>query len=82
MDMTRAVSFIYKNWRGEIATRTVVPIDMTYEDNPHHNGPQWFLNAYDPERDGARRSFAIEDILTPIRHLTPVFNKPIAKEPA
>ena len=32
----------------------------------------------DPERAGARRSFAVEDILTPIRHVDPINNEPRA----
>lgn len=73
--MTSLVTFKYKNWRGEVATRTVLPIDMTFDDNPHHNGKQWFLNGLDVERFlPARRSFAVEDILSPIRHVDPVSN--------
>jgi predicted DNA-binding transcriptional regulator YafY len=72
---TNSVTFTYRNWRGEIRERTVTPIDISFCANPHHDGPQWFLNATDDER-GVRRSFAIQDILSPIRHVAVVNNAP------
>lgn len=69
------VTFVYRNWRGDVRERTVIPLDIEFTTNPHHDGPQWFLNAWDGEKD-ARRSFAIEDILSPIRHADPVANTP------
>lgn len=69
------ITFKYRNWRGEVAVRVVQPIDMTFTENPYHNGKQWFLNGLDVERFiPARRSFAVEDILSPIRHVDPVHN--------
>lgn len=67
------VTFIYRNWRGETRERTVIPHDIYFGEMPHHVGRQWFLNALCCEK-GAMRSFAIEDILSPIRHVESVQN--------
>lgn len=73
--MSQPVTFTYRNWRGEVSERLVLPLDMTFDDNPYHSGPQWFLNGLDIARFmPARRSFAVEDILSPIRHVDPVSN--------
>lgn len=73
--MTGLVTFEYRNWRGEVAVRVIQPEGMSFDDNLYHNGRQWFLNGIDVERFlPARRSFAVEDILSPIRHVEPVSN--------
>lgn len=78
--LSSVVTFRYRNWRGSIGVRRVIPIDITFANYPHHSGgQQWFLNGYCIDKR-ARRSFAIEDILSPIRHETPITNTP-NKEP-
>ncbi|MEZ2132739.1 MULTISPECIES: hypothetical protein [unclassified Sinorhizobium] len=55
------LTFVYRNWRGEIATRTVRPIRLEYGATDWHPEPQWLLIAWDIEKD-AERSFAVKDI--------------------
>ncbi|MCW1412184.1 hypothetical protein OLZ32_27935 [Rhizobium sp. 1AS11] len=55
------LTFAYRNWRGEIATREVQPIRLTYGATEWHPEPQWLLIAWDIEK-GAERSFAVADI--------------------
>ena len=71
------VTFVYRNWRGEIGERTVIPERIEFGTSPYHNGHQWFLHAWCCDKD-ARRTFAIEDILSPIRHVELVDNVPSA----
>lgn len=59
----RTLTFFYRNWRGEHSYRTVkgVPV-MWYGSTEYHKEPQWFMKAYDTEKD-AIRDFAVSDIL-------------------
>jgi hypothetical protein len=61
---TAAATITYKNWRGEVASRTIVPDSVWYGVTQWHPKPQWFLRAIDIERQ-ALRDFAIEDIVSP-----------------
>ncbi|UFW79981.1 MazG-like family protein [Rhizobium sp. SU303] len=57
----RALSFVYKNWRGETALRRVLPIRIEFGPTDWHPEPQWHLVAHDLEK-GAARFFAMKDI--------------------
>lgn len=59
--VAQAVVILYTNHRGETAERTVVPRALRFGRSPWHDGEQWFLDAFDLERD-AERSFAVRDI--------------------
>lgn len=61
------IEFRYKNWKGKTSYRIVIPIDIWYGDGDFHKGRQWFLKAYDYNKD-AERNFAIKDILEYIPH--------------
>jgi hypothetical protein len=59
-------AFRYRNWRGEVADRRVIPERVAFATSQWHPGPaQWFLVARDLDRDGAVRHFAMADILGP-----------------
>lgn len=60
-DDNQVVTIRYKNYRGEISTRRIVPKKIWFGSNEYHPGEQWLLDAHDLEKD-AERSFAIKDI--------------------
>jgi hypothetical protein len=55
------LTFRYRNWRGEVADRTVRPLSVWYGSTDWHPEPQWLLKAIDVEK-GVERDFAIRDI--------------------
>lgn len=61
------IAFKYKNWKDKISNRTVIPIDIWYGVSDFHDGEQWFLKAYDYDKEDIR-NFAIKDILEYIPH--------------
>lgn len=62
MDDTHAPSlkFSYTNWRGETSDREAVPNHMWYGKTEWHPENQWFMNAFDVEKQ-ALRDFAVRD---------------------
>jgi predicted DNA-binding transcriptional regulator YafY len=67
-DLMGQVTFVYRNWRGEIGDRRVTPINIVFESNQYHDSAQWFLRGFCHSRH-AIRNFAIEDIIGGIRHV-------------
>lgn len=59
----RKLRFFYKNWRGDSAYRTIkgVPV-FWFGQTAYHKEPQWFIKAYDVDKD-AVRDFALLDII-------------------
>lgn len=58
--MNRIISFRYRNWRGETATRRVLPQLIYHGSNEYHTEPQWLMLAYDLDRKD-NREFALSD---------------------
>jgi predicted DNA-binding transcriptional regulator YafY len=58
---SREVSILYRNWKGEVAWRRIVPLSIRFESSQWHPVPQWVMRALDIDRE-AERSFAIADI--------------------
>lgn len=56
-----AVRFRYRNYKGEVADRIAVPVQVFYGTTPHHPHPQWLLNALDLDK-GEERDFALSDV--------------------
>lgn len=56
-----AITFTYKNHRGEIAVRYVRPIMIAFGANSYHPEPQWLMHAWDINKE-AERTFAMKDI--------------------
>lgn len=52
----------YKNYRGEVAVRLIVPIRYEYKATEYHPEEQWILVVWDVERD-AVREYAASDII-------------------
>lgn len=55
-------TFMYRNHRGEVAERHVIPISPHWGSTEWHPEPQWLLQAYDLDK-AAIRDFAMDDIL-------------------
>ena len=60
-ESVRAVTFLYRNWRGETRQRTVLPVTIWHGSTIWHPEPQWLLKAIDLET-GEDRDFAMKDI--------------------
>lgn len=56
------ITFTYRNWRGEVAERTVRPLRFWRGSTEWHPEEQVFLQAHDVER-GVVRDFAVRDII-------------------
>ena len=53
---------VYRNWRGEVAERTIIPHRFWFGSTKWHPEPQWLLDAEDLSK-GAMRSFSAKDFL-------------------
>lgn len=53
---------MYRNHRGEIARRTILPLSIEFTSTLWHPNPQWLLHARDLDK-GVDRSFALADII-------------------
>lgn len=63
---TQIITFVYRNWKGEVRERRVIPINIEFGADNYHQPAQWLLHAIDMDK-GARRTFAFDHMLTPIR---------------
>lgn len=52
----------YRNYKGEVQWRIILPIEIWYGSTEWHKGDQWFLKAFDPQK-GEQRDFALTDFL-------------------
>jgi hypothetical protein len=57
----KAVMILYKNYRGEVAYRKIIPKSIDLISTDWHPEEQWILTALDIEKN-AERGFAIMDI--------------------
>lgn len=62
LDLGQAVFFEYRNHRGVHSARHVAPVKVWFGVSPYHDGPQWFLQAFDLDKGSATRDFAMKDI--------------------
>lgn len=51
----------YKNWRGEVAVRTIVPQRIYWGSTEWHPGDQWLLEVIEVDKQ-VKRIFALSDI--------------------
>ena len=61
VDIKKAISVLYTNWRGETAERQIIPIKIYWGSTEWHPENQWLLKVWDLERK-AYRSYALKDI--------------------
>lgn len=57
----REVNVYYTNYRGETASRRILPLRIWFGSNEWHIEPQWLLDAVDIEK-GSERTFAMSMI--------------------
>ena len=69
-EMTK-ITMIYRNYRGEVGRRTIIPLAIWFGHTEFHPDPQWLLTAFDVEKK-AQRDFALRDCQ---------FAQPVAQEP-
>lgn len=50
----------YRNWRGEVGERNIIPHSVWFGATEWHPEPQWLLSALDTDK-GAARDFALAD---------------------
>lgn len=56
------VKVMYKNWKGEIAERTIMPYRMFFGANKYHPEEQWLLEAHCLDKK-EHRTFALKDMV-------------------
>ena len=54
------ITMTYRNWRGEVAQRTIRPVALWFGKTDWHPEPGWLLSAWDCDK-GERRDFALAD---------------------
>jgi hypothetical protein len=52
---------VYQNYRGEIATRHIIPRQIFFGSTSYHPNPQWLMRAYDLDKEDDR-VFALIDV--------------------
>lgn len=62
MEAERGVHVLYRNWRGEVGWREIVPGSIYWGHSEWHPEDQWLLRAWDRGKS-ATRDFAVADIL-------------------
>lgn len=62
MSDTPTLTMVYQNWQGKIGDRTVQPTGIAYGSTEWHPEPQWFLEAFDVDKQ-ALRQFALNDVI-------------------
>jgi predicted DNA-binding transcriptional regulator YafY len=56
-----AVKILYRNWKGQIAVRSIEPSGIWYGTTQWHPESQWFLRALDLDKN-EWRDFALRDV--------------------
>lgn len=51
---------VYRNWRGEVGERNIIPHSVWFGATEWHSEPQWLLSALDTDK-WAARDFALAD---------------------
>ena len=52
----------YKNWKGEISIRNIIPQSIYYGHTDFHKENQWLMEVFDIDKD-ALRTYAMMDII-------------------
>jgi hypothetical protein len=56
-----AITVRYKNWRGEVADRRIIPVSISFKATDFHPRPQWLLRVYDIDKMDFR-DYALKEI--------------------
>ncbi len=57
-----SVRILYRNWKGDVAVRRIMPIEIWFGSTEWHKQDQWLLAATDLDKN-ERRDFALQDIV-------------------
>lgn len=57
----KTVTVIYKNWRGEVSERHIIPEKIWFGSTEWHLEPQWLIDVFDLDKQ-EQRTFAVKDI--------------------
>jgi len=60
--LDRSIKVKYKNWKGEIGIRNIVPLFMRYGNTKYHKEDQWLMDVWDVDKD-TERTYAMMDII-------------------
>ena len=52
----------YKNYRGEVSVRTIIPKNIFFGKTDYHKEEQWLLKVWDVEKN-SERVYALKDVL-------------------
>jgi len=52
----------YKNWKGEVGIRNIIPSRVYYGHTDYHPEDQWLLNVWDVDKY-AQRTYVMMDII-------------------
>ncbi len=61
IQLNRAVKVQYKNYRGEVGIRSIIPMEIYWGQTEYHPHDQWLLKVWDVEKN-AERIYAFKDI--------------------
>ncbi|MEI6849608.1 MAG: hypothetical protein WCK29_01075 [archaeon] len=53
---------IYKNYKGEVGERRIIPMEVYYGSNEYHKSEQWLMKVWDLDKN-AFRDYALRDII-------------------
>ena len=59
---TTSIKVKYKNWKGIISVRNIIPKNIYYGNTEFHTQEQWLLDVWDVDK-GALRTYAMMDII-------------------
>ena len=59
---TKAIKIIYRNHRGLIGLRSIIPIHIVHKRTEFHPEPQWLIHCWDQDKK-AYRDYALSDFL-------------------
>ena len=57
----QTVKILYRNYKGEVAYRTIIPKSIDFTSTDWHPEEQWILTAFDVDKN-AEKGFAVVDI--------------------
>ena len=58
---SKAIRVRYRNWKGETAVRSIIPLGVFYGSSEFHKEEQWLLKVWDLEKSDYR-TYALKGI--------------------
>ena len=55
------IEVLYKNWRGEIGVRKILPLDIYFGSTEFHKEQQWLMKVWDLDKEDYR-TYALKNI--------------------